>query len=270
MKISYNTTIFNRLWQLKKTISLNFDKVKYDSDVEFILVNFNGEDNQRITDFVVKNFSRELITGRLKYYVRNEPWDEFHVALAKNRACRFADGDIFVTLDCDNLLQENDSSIIRNVFKKNDDSNNLILHQSNGTSALYSRYFVDRYNLFPEDVIDFSKENTVYDGTFGRISIHRTMFQKLNGYNENLLGMGMEDIDLLIRGIKLGGLYVYKPSPENCWEKRYIPQPNQEEEHNNNQVNWKIMDKFLERGEYSPYYEIKETDDLYQRILPST
>lgn len=263
MKISYCSTVFNRFWQLKQTLPHNLKKIKDDPNTDLILINFSGDDCNDITNFIQKNFSWELISGKLKYFIRKQPWQKFNVSLAKNRAYRFATGDIFVNLDCDNLLQQNDPSIIRNIYLNSPSPQNLILHQTNGTSALKSKYLIDRYHLFDETKIDFSKENTIYDGTFGRISIHRDMFNKLNGYNENLKGMGMEDLDLLIRGIKMGGEYVFRSQPVNLMGKNFIPQPDQDKEHNNNQKNWKLMDEYLSKGDFSPKYEITETDEMY-------
>ena len=267
MKISYCTTVFNRFWQLKETLISNLKKLKDHPDTELILINFNGDDSDDITNLVEKTCAFELMSGKLKYYIRKEPWDKFHVALAKNRAYQFATGDIFVNLDCDNFIHKNDPNIVRNHYSKNPNPENLIFHQTSGTSALKSKYINSRYHLFNEDEIDYSQENTIYDGTFGRITIHRAMFEKLNGYNENLMGMGMEDMDLIIRGIKLGGEYKFKEIVNFEGVRNFIPQDDQYEEHNNNQINWKLMDKYLEKENYSPQYEITETDDLYQKFV---
>ena len=267
MKISYCTTVFNRCWQLKETLISNLKKLKDDPNSEMIIVNFNGDDSENITKLIKNNCSLELLTGKLKYYIRNEPWNKFNVSLAKNRSYRYATGDIFVNLDCDNFLSKNENNIIRNHFLKNPNPENIIFHQTNGTSALKSKYIMDKYHLFNEADINFQEENVIYDGTFGRISIHRKMFEKLNGYNENLLGMGMEDMDLLIRGIKLGGEYIFKSQPEFMIGKNFIPQDNQNEEHNCNQKNWKIMDEYLKNKDYSPKYEIIETDNLYHKFI---
>lgn len=269
MKISYCTTVFNRFWQLKKTLIHNLKKLKDDSNAEMILVNFSGDDSESITEFINHNCSWEILTGKLKYYIRKEPWIKFNVSIAKNRAYHFASGDILVNLDCDNYIQINDSIKIRRIFTQSTNPENIILHQTNGTSALKSKYLNSRYHLFDEKDLDYSKENVIYDGTFGRISIHRKMLFKTNGYNENLLGMGMEDIDLLIRGIKLGGEYIFKSQPEYSWKNNFIPQKNQNDEHNNNQKNWKLMDSFLEKKIYSPTYLITEQDNNYIKHLYS-
>ena len=57
----------NRLYQLKQTLRKNLDdNVKFKNEIDFILVDFNSNDN--IINYIKTNFKNELEDGYLKFY----------------------------------------------------------------------------------------------------------------------------------------------------------------------------------------------------------
>ena len=90
-----------------------------------------------------------------------------------------ARGDILVNLDCDNFTGERGASHVINHFIRNADD--IVLHQA----------------------------RDLFNGSFGRISVRRTDFLAIGGYDESLLPMGYEDVDLIERLKALGLVYVH-------------------------------------------------------------
>jgi len=199
LKISYCTTCYNRFWQLSKILRSNFNQVKDDPDIEFVVVDFHGTDSQKIQDFILENFSNELQNGRLKYYRRKAGIKPFvwNVAIAKNVAHRLATGDVLVNLDGDNFIQPSDSRIIRYYFNQ---IPKLLFHQNWCNMALINMFRSLRIDPEKYDVQMWALLGT-NRGTFGRISMIKKDFFSMGGYNEQMINMGNQDTDLLFRSL---------------------------------------------------------------------
>jgi hypothetical protein len=203
MKVSYCSTCFNRFYQLKYTLQSNIDAVKNDNLVEFILVDFNGDDSDEMKTWILENFETELNSGKLKYYQRIQKdflWDG---QVACNTSYRFATGDIIVNLDCDNFIRPNDSDIIRKEFEL---SPNILLHMSK-----YNFNTVCLIEKFGIQVEDQYKHFGQYEsGDAGRFAILKDKLLEIGGYNELIKGMAYGDTDFIIRSLKNGLKYIHK------------------------------------------------------------
>jgi hypothetical protein len=65
--ISFLTICFNNFNKLKQTYYENVQKYKDNDAVEFILVDFGGDDTTEIKEYIVTNFFYELKIDKLKY-----------------------------------------------------------------------------------------------------------------------------------------------------------------------------------------------------------
>ena len=176
MKLSFCITYMNRYDQIIKTLGKNL-KDNLGSDVEFILVEFNNGKDNRLKDFILKNFKNHLQSNYLKYYYTDQ-LIYWHASIAKNTSHKLANGKYVVNLDCDNFTGPKGGEFVIKQFEKNGE--NLLLHQSS--------------NIFGS-------------GTMGRIGMTRENFLKLGGYNESLKPMAHQDRDLIERAKKIGLKY---------------------------------------------------------------
>ena len=119
------------------------------------------------------------------------------MAIAKNVPHRFATGDIVVNLDGDNFLQRNDSRILRHYFNQ---LPKLIFQQTWCNLALINMFRSLKLNPENYDTQSWNVFGT-NRGTFGRISMKRSDFMSMGGYNEQMLNMGNQDTDLLFRSL---------------------------------------------------------------------
>lgn len=179
-KVSFCITCKNRFYQIKKTLPKNlFDNAIFKSMVEFVLVDFDSNDG--LHEWVLKQFTKELNEGYLKFYYTCElPF--WHASVAKNTAHLYASNDILVNLDCDNYTGKWGGKFVLKNFI--DSENRIILHQFAGSN---------------------------FDGTFGRISLFKEDFLLLGGYDESFEPMGHQDTDLIKRSNSIGLQYRHRP-----------------------------------------------------------
>jgi hypothetical protein len=173
-KISFCTTSRNRLWQLKETLANNVSHLG--DECEITLVDYGSADG--MSDWVWKNFEESIKAGKLNFFeVRNEV--RWNVSRAKNLAHRLSNGTYLFNLDADNFITPADIRFI-------DDSRarNRPCHQ-------WTEVF--------------------RDGSFGRIGVPRDLFFELGGYDESLLPMGGQDMDLIERIEALGWIVARSP-----------------------------------------------------------
>ena len=168
-KLSFCTTHLERFHQISRTLPANLeDNRKHADIVEFVVVDFIKDNNSELWDFVEKNFADDLKSGYLKYFSSHKmPY--FHASVAKNTAHRLAQGEILVNLDGDNYTGPNGGSAVIDQFGN---SKNVFTHQ-----------FSDGY---------------LY-GNYGRIGYWREDFMAIGGYDQLMLPMGYQDIDLTKR-----------------------------------------------------------------------
>jgi len=134
-----------------------------------VLVDFRSNDG--LSAWVWENFEPDIAVGRLQFF---EVLDDvnWHIAKAKNVAHRLARGSFLFNLDGDNYLLPEDLRLIRSAAARG-------LGCRQGTGDLR-------------------------DGTPGRIGIHRKAFHEIGGFDEGLLGMVVEDYDLIVRAEAAG------------------------------------------------------------------
>ncbi len=173
-KVSFCTTCMNRLFHLKKTFLRNIqDNMRY-GDVEFVLVNYNSQDD--LDNWARKNLKPYIDRGIVNYYRTDIP-EIFHASKAKNLAHKVATGEIVVNLDGDNYTGKD--------------------------FAFYVNYKMSQ--LGDKALLQFKK--APYWGTEGRIAIAKQYFMELGGYDEDLAAIGHEDHDFMDRAKAYGMVY---------------------------------------------------------------
>lgn len=190
MKISFCTTVFKRLFQLKQTLPHNVKFTKV-GEVEINILAYN---DPSIRIYLEKNFSEYLSDGRI---VLSEIKDMYKPIDGSAFACGYvkhlvhssAKGKILFNLDADNYI---DKTLMREL-------NTLQEHQ----------------------LLVVDPRTVTADGRAGRIGIHKTKYDILCGYRD----MGRsDDIDFCRRAILLGLQTVY-----NFCNIVPIPNVNQED-----------------------------------------
>ena len=169
--IAFCTTCMNRLYQLKETLKVNITDNQSYPKLVFVLIDYNSQDG--LEEYVKKNLSKYINKGTLVYYKTNQP-QKFHASKAKNLAHFLADADIVCNVDGDNFTGKD--------------------------FAFYINYIFNKYGS--NHIFQFHKPP--FWGTIGRLALSKENFIKLGGYDENLLPIGHEDMDLVQRAISLG------------------------------------------------------------------
>lgn len=161
--ITFCVTCRNRLWQLKETLAANLAVL--DGAHSISLVDFGSTDG--LSAWIWSNFEADIKNRRLTFFEVINPvgWSS---PKAKNLAHRLACGAYLFNLDADNRIVAEEVRDIEKVAALG-----MPCHQ-------------------------WSKASWT-DGSYGRIGIPRHLFLKLGGYDETLLPMGGQDIDLLKR-----------------------------------------------------------------------
>ena len=144
MLISYCTTCFNRLWQLRQTLphNLAFTKV---GEVELCVLAYN--DNS-VEEYLKANYGEYIADGRLKVKTMHDPIP-FTCGRVKNFSHAMGTGDILFNLDSDNYIAN---------------AHDLVLQ------------------LKPNQILKNIIHDTV--SVSGRIAIHRHIFQGIGGYRD--------------------------------------------------------------------------------------
>jgi predicted glycosyltransferase involved in capsule biosynthesis len=167
MKLSFCTTCMNRVEHLKKTLPHNIELLNKFDNSELVIVNYDSKDD--LHDYIINNYSNYINNNKIKYIkVQNKNY--FDSRHAKNIAHKCSTGDVLINLDADNFLTE---TVILEIIRDFSINMNYLL-------------------------------NCGYNEGF--IVISRDNFFKLGGYNENMQGYGLEDVDLIFRAFYLLGL----------------------------------------------------------------
>ena len=160
--ISFCTTCHNRLWQLKQTLASNLAALG--SDMELVLIDYASTDG--LSEWIWAHFENHIQDGRLIYFSLSHTVS-WHVCKAKNLAHRLATRRYVFNRDADNFVTAEDLIHIRRAAAQE-----MPAHQ-----------WTDEWQ----------------DGSFGRIGLPRDLFMELGGYDEGLLPMAGQDIDLIRR-----------------------------------------------------------------------
>lgn len=168
-KISFCITCMNRLSHLQKTLERNIQDNFLIADVEFVVLDYNSKDG---LDKWIYNYMHKYINmGILVYYKTAEPVHYLR-SHSRNMAFRLARGTLVCNLDADNYLGKDFALFMINEFQ----SEKNIFYIS---------------NLLSRDV-------------FGRVCLPKHHFMEINGYNEELVGYGLEDAELFSRLLDKG------------------------------------------------------------------
>lgn len=167
MTLSLCTNCKGRLWQFKQTLP---DTVKtLNGKVDLVLLDYQSDDG--LKDWIFSNYLELLEDGRLKYFRLSNDYN-YSCAYAKNVTHRLATGDVLFNLDADNTISEAEVNVLLDL---------------------------------PDKSIYFPIVRKRGSGAEGRLGYHRSTFYELNGYNENIIGMGSDDGDLYLR-MRLKGM----------------------------------------------------------------
>jgi GT2 family glycosyltransferase len=264
IRLSLVTSVFNRFSHLRATLPRNLESIRGYPDVELVVVDFGGSDSDSIAEYLDREFGFELLSGQLRYFRRIVPWQHFHMATAKNVAHRFARGEFLLSVDADNFVNAADLGLALEHFDQYPD---CLFHQTIGPAPLSNRMW-ERYRVFP-DSSHYHSEEVIWDGSCGRVGVSRKAFERVNGYNENFVGMGMDDIDFLIRCVKVGLGYRHHRISRSR-ESVFLDSGSASKghRHGDNDTNWKRMDEELARNNLVPFYVTDSPPDQFNLYRP--
>lgn len=169
MLFSFCTVCKNRAAHYKETILKNIQDNLNAENIEFILLDYNSEDD--LEAWVKANLMQHIESGLLTYYKTFEP-AYFLRSHSRNMAFRLAKGDILCNIDADNF-----------------------------TGHGFLTYLMKEFNS-PNDVFVCSGgqfDKILSSDIGGRICISNRDFQKTGGYDEEMSNYGFEDYDLINR-----------------------------------------------------------------------
>lgn len=146
---------------LKRTLPSNLDAVAEFGEVEFVLLDYDSPDG--LNDWVHEEMISHLDSERLRFF-RLEDAPLFRMNHAKNIAHLLGDGEVLCNLDADNYISP--------------------------------QFVAELLRLHANDVGILTHGRK---SSWGRISLRRTDFLSLGGYEETLTGWGQADLDLIAR-----------------------------------------------------------------------
>ena len=165
-EVSFCIPVKNRLADIQSTLARNLEDNRVDEElIEFIIVGFDAD--RELEDWIQCNFQRDLQTGYLRFYRRND-LENWHFAKAKNSFKSLIRGRVYASLDADNFAGPRAGRYIANVFR--DFGYRCVLHQFQGDWG---------------------------DGTCGRIALAREDYIDL-GYDESFTPRQWDELDALL------------------------------------------------------------------------
>jgi len=165
----------NRLTHLRQTLPVNILENMDYPNIEFVLLDYNSPDG--LESWVQSNMGEYIRSGLLKYYKTTEP-DIFYLSHSKNMALKLATGDIICMVDSDNFAGPGYAHWINKVFAEK------------GENTIIT-------TLLPNHI--------PYRDQGGKLCFHRDLFHSVSGFDESLVGYGVEDMDLVNRLEDAGG-----------------------------------------------------------------
>ncbi|WP_165045641.1 glycosyltransferase family 2 protein [Dysgonomonas sp. ZJ709] len=168
-RIGFCITCMNRLHHLKETLVKNMEDNYLPDDTEFVLLDYNSSDG--LEEWVKQNLKKYIDIGMLIYYKTTTP-NSYLRSHSRNMAFRLSDSRLVCNLDADNFL-------------------------GNGFAAFMLQEFQNKDNIF------YTSNYSCRD-VIGRVCLEKSDFMKIGGYNEALVGYGVEDVELFDRLIKHG------------------------------------------------------------------
>ncbi len=175
MSIDFAITCGNREEFLKQTLPVNLAKIASHKNMKLLVLNYNS--NGDIDDYMKQYEDNEQVQY-FRFIDRTRQF--FHISHAKNIAARLCKSDYIINLDADNFLT---AEYIDFVLKAIEGG----------------------YDLICNDIIPRSF------GLGGRIGCRRWIFDHVRGYDEAMIGWGIEDTDFKDRCKVLGFQAMYVP-----------------------------------------------------------
>lgn len=219
--LSFITTCFNDIDQLKETYFKNVKTYETNNNIEFILINFCENEDSNITEYLTTNLYNEIKTGKVKYFRRNELIDELNISSLKNIGFKLANGKYVYNLDCDNYLDGNEHVNLEKSIGLYGE--NIVIHQNDGPSQILHSMWKD-FNLCN----NCHNDDLIWNKTTSRICLNKKIIIEIGGYNENEIYNKIDsNINLLLRLINSNIKYIHinlsfqNSSFENKFNKIY-------------------------------------------------
>ena len=164
--LCYFTVVMNRLHHLKQTLPRNLADNNL-ATTRFLVLDYNSTDG--LQEYILEHFHDELQSGKLEYH-RYEHAKYFSHSHSRNLAVKLTDAVYICNIDADNFTGQN-----------------------------FDHYLQLKFSHHPRAVVSaLSNPQQVY-GAFGRMAARREDFIAVGGYDEDFLGYGFEDYDLVSR-----------------------------------------------------------------------
>lgn len=202
--VSFCTTVMGRLYNLKETLPKNIEDNQAYPDVEFVILDYNSGDN--LWEWMAKNMMSHILSGTVSYYRTTEP-THFSMSHSRNIAFKVARGQIVNNLDADNFT----------------------VCESVPTTECLASYINRLANETPRKVIFAKGKKKMH----GRIGFYKDEFiNELGGYDEDILGYGHDDHDLVQRAWALdyamhwwGGQYYSRIHTSRDEKNKHMARP---------------------------------------------
>lgn len=178
-KLSICTACMNRAVHLRQTLPANILENMRHPNLEFVILDYNSPDG--LEDWAKENLRYYINSGKVKYYKTYEP-AYFHMSQSKNMAIKLATGNIICLMDADNFAGPNYANWVDSIFKAAD------------------KKIV---------ITNIRKDQIPLRDQAGKMCFLKEDFNAINGFDESLIGYGMEDVDLVNRMDKAGLTRVY-------------------------------------------------------------
>jgi hypothetical protein len=188
MKVAFATTCRGRLCHLSLTLPKNLSEQADAKDCVFVVLDYN--DQEGLPEYIQREHSADLDSGRLVYYRTNDP-PRFHMAKAKNQAhrCAIMEGAaVLVNCDSDNWLPKGFGPWVQNKFASAEEDCEAIFIGTRGN------------HRGPGSLTGVKTP----PGCFGRIGVTTQAFRHAGGYAEEFADWSPDDRDFAQRVSNLG------------------------------------------------------------------
>jgi len=241
----------DRLADLSQTLPFNLGYERY-PDVEFVLLDY-GSKKDDVAAWVKANLSDYISNGKLNFYRTDEP-QHYSMGISRNIAFKAATGDVVVNVDADNYIvwrtapQAPDRTFCEYL--------NILANQCEGRRGMFAkgkRLLRGRLGFFKKEFMD-----------------------ELGGYDEEMVGYGYDDIDLLRRGWAsgyelywFGGIYLERIKTSSKQKGENMPIKNwKESEKLNQQLGYKKIEQgILKANEGKPWGKARLIKNFSEEVI---
>jgi len=164
-KISFCTTCMNRTSDLSETLQVNIEDNLAYPNVEFVLLDYNSKDGTG--QWIKDNMMHYIKKGILVYYRTEDP-EFYNMPHSRNVAFKLATGEIVNSVDADNFIRPGFAD------------------------------YLNRMAEFQTASAVFAKGKRMMHG---RIGFYKDEWLALGGYDEDLVGYGFDDHNMLYRAM---------------------------------------------------------------------